>query len=849
MDESPREQKLFDACLDRPVAQQEQYLNEACGGDAELRNRVMRLLAAHAVADKDTLSPVILQSMREQAEIIGPYRVIRVLGEGGMGTVYEADQTEPVRRRVALKFVKSGMHDREVMARFTVERQALAAIDHPYVAKVFDAGQTDTGRPYFVMELVDGVPLLEYCDVNHLSVRKRVELLILICQAVQHAHHKGVLHRDLKPSNVLVGGDLSAAVPKIIDFGIAKAIGLDTSEGMTGHTRADQTLGTAAYMSPEQAGFGQMDVDTRSDVYSLGVILYESLAGCLPVDPRDSGCAIFLARLASGELHPSRPSTRVGSSPDAANAAAARGTMPAALRRELQGDLDWIVMKSLEVDRRHRYETAEALAEDLRRYLKGMPVSAHPPSISYQFRKFVQRHKVQVIAAAIACIALLSGAITAAAGFIRATRAEAVAKQEATASRQVSDFLVQLFTLPSRQESPDKPATVTELLQRGAATIETELKGQPFVQARLYSTMSRVYEALGQYRESKRFAEKSLALPHAPGRDGDLQTASAHLQLGRVEQRLGHMDQARDLLQKALAIRVQILGENHLDVAQAYNYLGSVEGLTEHYDAAVAAHQKALTIQQSIGGAFQPDAARSLRGIALVEDRRGNIEGALDLFRKAEEVNEKNYGPNHPFTASSLQDVAVSLKSLKRYDESRQLLERSLSILKTVYGPDHPQVSFTEHSLGNNLVARGNLKAALPMLQDAYRIRMAAMGPDNPRTADVAESLGTLEVTLGDLKGGTALLEQAFRNHRRAYGPKHFATLETQGNLARSLVLDKRYEEAMPHLTAVVLGNPPPQYRIDLRDPLFDPLRKMPSFRILQADAERHSEQSNFRPR
>lgn len=830
------EQQIFEACLDAPGDRREECLERLCGRDEALRERVIRLLEAHAHADELTFCTPALKAIADDLETIGPYRILRVLGEGGMGTVYEAEQLEPVRRRVALKIVKLGMDTKEVVARFRTERQALAAMDHPYVAKVFDAGQTAAGRPYFVMELVSGTGLIEYSETKRLSLRERVELLIPVCQAVQHAHQKGVLHRDLKPSNILISDD-TPPTPRIIDFGIAKAIGIDSSERMTGYTRLDQALGTPAYMSPEQAGFGMTDIDTRTDVYSLGVILYELLTGTLPADPADMGYSVFLARLAAGQLPVERPSVRACRLLSRKELSAARSIAVFDCKRQLEGDLDWIVMKAMEFDRRRRFETAEALAEDLRRFLTGLPVAARPPTVPYRLRKFVGRHRVQVVAAAVAMLALVFGMVAAAVGFVRSTRAEAAARHEATASRQVSEFLVELFDLPNRQETPEKPTTVNEVLGRGAATIDKDLNGQPAVQANLYVTLSRVYESLGRYRQAKQFADQSLSLPHAAGREGDLQRAAALMQIGSLNQRLGKMEEARRAFQKALEIRVRTLGNDDPDVALALNHLGSVYGLTERYEEGLAAHRRALEIQRRIGGPLQPDTARSLRGLAIIEDRKGDVQAGLRLFQSAEEIFEKVYGSNHPYTAKGLQDVAVSLKALKRYDESRAMLERSLSILRNVYGPDHPEVSFTEHSLGILLAAQGKQKAALPLLEDAYRIRMTAMGPDNPRTGDVAESLGNLWASLGSVEKGRLLLEQALRTHERAYGVNHFATMETRGYLIRTLVKAKRYEEAMRHLRVMVASNAGGKQRIDLNDAVFDPMRHMRAFAELEREA------------
>ncbi len=664
-------------------------------------------------------------------------------------------------------------------------------------------------------------------------------MFILICHAVQHAHLKGVVHRDLKPSNVLVTSAAQDPSPKIIDFGIAKAVGSDWPGGIAGVTRTNQPVGTPAYMSPEQAGFNRLDVDTRTDVYALGVILYELLAGCLPADPAAAGYAEFLSSLAKGEVQTPRPSTRVRSLSASRDLAAARSTTPAVLERQLAGDLDWIVMKALEVDRGRRYATALALADDLQRYLRQEPVTARPPTLQYQFSKFVRRHRVQAVAASVAILALVVGAIAAGVGMVRATRAEATARQEAATSKQVSDFLVRLFTLSNPDEAPGKPTTVRELLERGAGGIETDLKGQPVVQANLFGTISKVYEALGQIpriqtvcregpgvaprqRRRRRAADSGCAAATGPGPSAARR----------------HGEDADVIRTGARGAHTRARREPS-GCRRVLNNLGALHGQMERYDEAIAAHERALAIQRRVGGATHADVGHSLRGLAIVEDRRGNIEAGLTLFRQAQEIFEARYGPEHTFTASGLQDIAVSLRTLKRPAEARQLLERSLAILRRVHGPDHPNISFTEHSLGVVLVALGDLKAALPILEDGLRIRMATMGADNPRTADIADSLALVKVDLGDVENGVALLEQALQGHEKAYGRDHTSTLETRGHLARSLVKAKRYDDAMPHLEAMVLRDVPEGLRIDLQDPLFDRMRSMPAFRALEAAASR----------
>src|SRR6516162_8255316 len=422
-----RVRDLFLAAAELPAADRAAYLSANTGADAELRAAVERLLAAHEqpapILDRpapgvptDHYAPMA-ESVGTK---IGPYKLMEQIGAGGFGLVFVAEQTEPVRRKVALKIIKPGMDSSQVIARFQAERQALALMDHPNIARVLDAGATDSGRPYYVMELVRGIPITDYCDQNHLTPRERLELFVSVCHAIQHAHQKGVIHRDIKPSNVLVTSHDGKPVAKVIDFGVAKAIHQPLTE-RTIYTNFAQMIGTPLYMSPEQAEMSGLDIDTRSDIYSLGVLLYELLTGSTPLAKKRVAAAAYdeIRRLIREE-EPPRPSTRLSSSNSLASSAAQRHTEPTKLSKLVRGDLDWITMKALEKDRTRRYETADGLARDIQRYLANEMVEARPPSTVYRLQKFASNNKIALSTAATIAFLLVAGIVGTTVGLLRA---------------------------------------------------------------------------------------------------------------------------------------------------------------------------------------------------------------------------------------------------------------------------------------------------------------------------------------------------------------------------------------------------------------------------------------------
>ncbi|MCX6874571.1 MAG: serine/threonine-protein kinase, partial [Verrucomicrobia bacterium] len=615
-----------------------------------------------AIADDPVSEDVRPQDSRgeQPGTRIGHYKLLEQIGEGGFGVVWMAEQEEPVRRRVALKIIKLGMDTREVVARFEAERQALAMMEHPNIASVFDGGATDTGRPYFVMELVKGVPITTYCDANQLTTKERLELFMELCHAVQHAHQKGVIHRDLKPSNILVTVKDDHAVPKVIDFGIAKATQA-TLTGKTLFTRLNQWLGTPEYMSPEQAGLGSLDVDTRSDIYSLGVLLYELLTGRPPFDTQKLLAAGYDAVMRTiREEEPPKPSTRLSTLTDEelTAVAAKRGSEPAKLNRLLCGDLDWIVMKALEKDRRRRYDTANGFADDLRRHLDNEVVLARPPSTAYRMKKAWRRNMVWLSAAAVVLAALFLGVAFSTWQAVRATKAEALATQRLAESEAIAQFLTSTFQSPDPARD-GRTITVAEMLDTAARKLDTDLANQPARRASLQATLGATYYALGLFREAIPLLEKvrdyhcGAAGPEHPD------TFDALLCLANSYYGAGRRDEALKLYEEVLPIYRKVLGPQHPDTLAAMSNLASSYADADRRDEALKLRDEVLALSREVNGPEHPDTLAAMSNLALSYYYDvGRRDEALKLREEVLPLFREVLGPEHPATLGAMHNLA-----------------------------------------------------------------------------------------------------------------------------------------------------------------------------------------------
>ena len=681
---------------------------------------------------------------------IGPYDIIQLLGEGGMGVVYEAEETEPVRRRVALKLVRTVLDEtRDVLARFDAERRALAVMNHPGIARVLHAGSSETGQPYFAMELVRGLPLTEFCDTRRLSVRDRLQLFVSICEAVQHAHQKGVVHRDLKPSNILVTDEEGHPQPKIIDFGIAKALGPQGTD-LVAKTMAGFAMGTVAYMSPEQASNTAMDVDTRADIYSLGVMLYELLVGHLPSDPAEVGLHHFLARLASGDTSPPTPSIGLATAAALSETIAKRRRTDARhLKRELRGDLDWIVMKAMHPDRSHRYETANGLAADIRRHLANEPVVARPPSTRYRLEKFIRRHRVGVITAVVAAVLVVTSSVMAAVGLVRARRAEQLAAREADAAKEVADFMVNLF----RQSDPNvqrrQNMTAQALLEQGIRRVSTDLASQPLLQARLMQTMGTVQTALGKYVEARVLLEDVLRTRERLLGPDDVLLGETLTSLGELTRDRGELDVADAYLTRAQRIRERALGPLHADVGTTLSMMAALRMRQTRLTEAESLYQRVLAIDAV---ARTPDDARTLRdmrGLAAVYRAQKRNGEADSLWKATLQRQERSLGSEHPDVGSTLNNIGAIAYSDGKYAEADAYYGRARPILERAYGAEHP---LTVSVINNEAEVLWKLKRyaeAEPLFRQALAAKERLYTPEH---SSIAVSLNGLAGVLRDGK-------------------------------------------------------------------------------------------------
>ncbi len=818
---SRRAKEIFVEAARLEPAERDPFLDAACGNDVALRDEVASLLGFHDTSDGGS-TPSWARLQEEPDDRVESYRLLEKLGDGGMGVVWEAEQEHPVRRRVALKLVRWGMDTREVLARFETELQAMALMDHRAIARIYAAGATERGRPFFAMELVRGCPITRYCDGRKLSINERLELFIEVCLGVQHAHHKGVIHRDLKPSNILVGDHDGRATPKIIDFGIARAAGGPGLESRD-VTRLGEWVGTPEYMSPEQAALDRRDVDTRSDVYSLGVVLYELLTGAVPFElgERDGGLDEIRRRIR--EQDPPRPSTRVRTSVRSPGVAADRGcASPRVLVRSLRRDLDWIVMRALEKDRDRRYGSAGELAADIRRFLREEPVLAGPPTAAYRLGKAIRRNRVVATAAALVLLALLGGVAGTSVGMLRA-------KREAAAARQVAGALEAVLAGADPGSPFGQTSSPRELLDRGVVQISTRLATRPLVQARLLNTVAWGYRNLGLYDQAREAADRALALHRQYARGDDAALAAMlrtsgwiAFDMARYADALAAHQEARRILEAAPRPDPGALAETVGALAHALWRVGDLSAAQElHaearrlFDEAGETDSRRLATELLLQGQLFAELDRR-------EDARENFEGARTilvarlgedhmevgwallnlgivttslqagdaraLFAKAVAIQERALGADHPALPDFLSWLGYALLVAGQTEEAAAHAQRAVEVAREVLPPRHPTLAHALYFQGVLLRNTGHPEAALGFLRESLAIREPLFGPDHPLVGWCCNGIGLSCRDLGDMDTAKRYLARAVAIMERVYGPAHRSTALVEANYGYLLV-------------------------------------------------------------
>ena len=844
---------VFDAALDLPPEEREAYVERACGGDDDLRALVKRLLHAHdnagsflATPASEIAAPLLadLASSPAFEGRVGPYRIVREIGRGGMGAVYLAERDDgQFRQRAALKLARGGIGTDYLLQRFREERQIVASLEHPNVARLLDGGVTEQGVPWFAMEYVEGEPIDRHCDERRLPIEQRLTLFLDVCEAVQYAHRNLVIHRDLKPSNILVADDGGL---KLLDFGIARLLGSDQAAEAEARPSGGRLM-TPAYASPEQIRGDP--VTTASDAYALGVLLFELLTGTHP--HRTPGLTSEELQRRVLESQPERPS--VLAERTSSEVATARGTTPDRLVRRLRGDLDAIVLKALEREPERRYATAEQLAADIRRHLSTTPVTARPDTWTYRTSRLIRRNRA--IAAAGAAIVLLLTTSTVVT-MVQASRIRAQAERlalENEKTEQVAALLAGLFLVSDPDNARGRVVTARELLDRGATRVERELASQPDVQARMFDAMGVAFGGLGIYDRAKSLLERALVIRRRMHGGDHPDVAASMYNLATVLRYRGELESAEPLFREALAMRRRLFGDHHhavieslnglgfvlrgrgadaeaesvyraaltsgratydgphLELATAFNGLGTALSDQGRFDEAVASYKEALVMFLALGGEEHPETGVVLLNLGRTLDRKGDGTQSEEFFRRSVEVSRRVQGDRHPIFALNLTLLADLLRRRGELTEAETLYRRALAIQREALPPRHANTASTLLGIGRLLMERGRDREAESLLREAVAIREQVLVADHWGTALARSVLGDCLSRMGQTREAEALLFNGYTRLRNGVG---INDLRTQGALARWVEhLDRtgRAREAARYRAALAAEAPSPR--------------------------------------